>query len=102
MTELTLRNNFLPPATKDDSNKVVARAGKKKISEDLVRFQVVLTQDSLDRLDVVKERVNAATRAEVLRNALRVYAMIVDEISNGNEVLIKEKNGDIAKIRLVS
>ena len=75
---------------------------QKEWSDKLVRFQVVLTQDSLERLDVVKERVNAATRAEVLRNALRVYAMIVDEINNGSEVLIKEKNGDIAKIRLVS
>ena len=101
MAELTLRNNFLLPAIKDDSYKVVSKASKKKISEDLVRFQVVLTQESLDRLDVVKERVNATTRAEVLRNALRVYAMIVDEISSGNEVLIKEKNGDVAKVRLV-
>ncbi len=67
---------------------------------ELVRFQVVLPQDSVDRLNTIKKSISATTKTEVLRNALRVYAMIIEEINNGNEILIKEKNGNIAKIRL--
>lgn len=74
---------------------------KKKITDELVRFQVVLTRDTLERLDVVKEHVNATTRVEVLRNALKVYDMIIEEVAKGNEFLIRDKNGDLSKIRFV-
>lgn len=73
----------------------------KKISDGVVRFQVVLTRETLERIDVVKERVNAITRAEVLRNALKVYDMIIEEVAKGNEILIRENGGDLSKIRLV-
>lgn len=70
---------------------------KKKIPDELVRFQVVLTRYTLERLDIIKEQVDATTRVEVLRNSLRVYDMIVEEISKDNEILIKEKMAILVK-----
>lgn len=42
------------------------------------RLQVDLTPEALARIDALVERTEASTRAEVVRHALSVYALLVD------------------------
>ena len=71
-----LRNNLILSGKATESTEG-SKVLKKKQFDDVVRFQVVLTKDTLERLDTLKELVGATTRVEVLRNALRLYDMIL-------------------------
>lgn len=53
------------------------------------RVQIDMPQKSFERLERLKEITEAASYAEVMRNALRLYEAMVAEIEAGNEVLIK-------------
>lgn len=59
------------------------------------RLQIVLGQNSIRRLDEMKEFVEPSTRAEVFRTSLRVLDDIIEELKKGNEFLIRDKNGSI-------
>ncbi|MGH8487368.1 MAG: hypothetical protein ACREXS_00445 [Gammaproteobacteria bacterium] len=59
------------------------------------RLQIVLGQNSVRRLDEMKEFVEPSTRSEVFRVSLRVLDDIVEELKKGNEFLIRDKNGNI-------
>ncbi len=49
---------------------------------------------SMERLRVLKDRTEAASYAEVVRNALRFYEFLVEEAEKGNEVVIEHKDGN--------
>jgi hypothetical protein len=53
------------------------------------RVQFDFSLDALHRLDALKEKTDAATRAETVRNALRIYEWLiseVDEVEYGNTI----------------
>ena len=60
-----------------------------------------MPKPSLDRLDSLKKRTEAASRAEVLRRALQLFEAMVNEIDKGNEVIIKTKDGESVSYRPV-
>jgi hypothetical protein len=64
------------------------------------RFQIVLPAQSVARLDKLQEMTEAATAAEVIRNAIRVYEALVKEIKDGKAILIKEHDGTLSQIRI--
>jgi hypothetical protein len=50
-----------------------------------------LPPKSVERLKRLQELTEAASYAEVMRNALRVYEALILEAEQGNEILIKRK-----------
>ncbi len=62
---------------------------KKEGGVDLKRIQVDLPPRSLDRLKRLQSLTEAASYAEVVKNALRLYEAVVEEVENGNDLLIK-------------
>jgi metal-responsive CopG/Arc/MetJ family transcriptional regulator len=56
------------------------------------RVQFDFAPEALQRLDDIKQKTGAATRAETVRNALRVYEWLVDEIEDDPESTIKVVN----------
>jgi len=58
------------------------------------KLQFEFSPDALRRLDELKERADAATRAEVVRDALRVYEWMVREISPDYTLEIQNEEGD--------
>jgi len=58
------------------------------------RIQFDFTPESLRRLEDLKEKTEATTKAEVVRNALRLYEWFVTQIDPNNIVEIKDKEGE--------
>ena len=56
---------------------------------------------SMDRLRVLKDKTEAASYAEVFRNALRFYEFLVNEAEKGNEVVVESKDGSEKRTVLV-
>ena len=56
---------------------------------------------SMERLRVLKDKTEAASYAEVFRNALRFYEFLVNEAEKGNEVVVEYKDGSNKRTVLV-
>lgn len=54
----------------------------------------------MERLNALKDKTEAASRAEVVRNALRLYEALIEEIESGTQFLVRDKDGSIAPFRL--
>lgn len=57
------------------------------------RVQLDMPPRSMDRLRALKEKTEAASYAEVLRNALRFYEFLVEEAEQGKVVVTEDKDG---------
>ncbi len=57
------------------------------------RVQLELSEKSFGRLQALKETTEAASYAEVIRNALRLYEGLIREEQAGNTLSIQTKDG---------
>ena len=58
-----------------------------------VRMTLVLPPKSSARLERLKEVTEAASYAEIIRNAIRVYEALVMEHDSGTKFFVKRKDG---------
>lgn len=56
-----------------------------------LRLNLVMSEKTKRRLDRLVRLTEADTNAEVIRNALRLYEVIIDHILNEQEFLIRDK-----------
>lgn len=64
------------------------------------RVQLEMPPQAMERLQRLKDRTEAASYAEVIRNALRLFEAMVGEAEKGNEFAIKSPDGIIAPYRI--
>ena len=64
------------------------------------RVQLEMPPQAMDRLQKLKDRAEAASYAEVIRNALRLYEALVDEHEQGAEFLIKRPDGQTLQYKI--
>lgn len=76
----------------------MARPAKVDKSE-LKRVQMDLAPKSLSRLKRLQEVTEAASYAEVIRNALRLYEALVEEHESGAELMIK-RDGTVMPLHI--
>lgn len=57
------------------------------------RVQLELPPQAMERLQRLKEKTEATSYAEVIRNALRVFEALAEEHGNGAEFQVKRKDG---------
>jgi hypothetical protein len=57
------------------------------------RVQLELPKSSFERLKQLQERTEAASYAEVIRNALRLYEALVKEADAGNDIVVRQSDG---------
>jgi len=58
------------------------------------RVQLELPPQAMERLQRLKEKTEAASYAEVIRNALRLLEALVDEHDQGSEFSLKRPDGE--------
>ena len=58
------------------------------------RVQLEMPPQAMERLQRLKEKTEAASYAEVIRNALRVFEALVQEHEQGAEFSLKRPNGE--------
>lgn len=63
------------------------------MSSTLKRIQFDLPEKSLARLQELKAKTEAASYAEVVKNALRLYEALIEEAESGNTFLVRSADG---------
>ena len=64
------------------------------------RVQLELPPQAMERLQKLKEKTEAASYAEVIRNALRIFEALVQEHDAGAEFQLKRPNGETVAYRI--
>jgi Arc/MetJ-type ribon-helix-helix transcriptional regulator len=64
------------------------------------RVQLELPETSMTRLRELRDKTEAASYAEVLKKALRLYEALVKEAEEGNDLVIRRKNGEQAEYKV--
>ena len=64
------------------------------------RVQLEMPPQAMERLQRLKEKTEAASYAEVIRNALRVFEALIQEHEGGAEFQLKRPNGETVNYRI--
>ena len=64
------------------------------------RIQFDLSAEAIERLDEIKAQAKAGTRAEAVRNALRLYGWYLAKRSEGYQLLLRKDN-ELKEIEIV-
>ncbi len=64
------------------------------------RVQLEMPPQAMERLQRLKEKSEAASYAEVIRNALRLFEALVDEHEKGSEFSLKRSNGEVVAYKI--
>jgi len=64
-------------------------ANAKSASAGVRRIQMDMPPRSVERLERLRDLTEAASYAEVMRNALRLYEAMIGEVEAGHEILVK-------------
>jgi Arc/MetJ-type ribon-helix-helix transcriptional regulator len=64
----------------------------------LTRVQFDLPENSFLRLQELRETTEAASYAEVVKNALRLYEALIKEAAAGNTFQVRDESGTIREL----
>lgn len=64
------------------------------------RVQLDFAPRSMERLNELKAKTEAASYAEVVKNALRLYEALIEETEAGKQFLVRDQSGVVAPFRL--
>lgn len=64
------------------------------------RVQIEMPEKSMARLVSLKEKTDASSYAEVVRNALRLYEDMIDKYEHDLKIMIRDKNGNDIEYRI--
>ncbi len=71
---------------------------KAKVHKNRVQFD--LAPRSMERLNALKTKTEAASYAEVVKNAFRLYEALIEETESGKQFLVRDRDGTISPYRL--
>jgi hypothetical protein len=64
------------------------------------RVQLEMPPQAMVRLQKLKERTEAASYAEVIRNALRLFEALVEEHDKGASFFLKRPDGEVVEYKI--
>jgi len=64
------------------------------------RVQLEMPPQAMERLQRLKEKSEAASYAEVIRNALRLFEALLDEHEKGSEFSLKRADGETVAYKI--
>ena len=63
-------------------------------------MQMELPEKSMERLIVLKEKTEASSYAEVMKNALRLYENVIKQTEDGKRFCVKDSVGNLTEYEL--
>jgi hypothetical protein len=75
-------------------------AGEASAERATTRVQLEMPPQAMERLQRLKERTEAASYAEVIRNALRLFEALIAEHEKGAEFALRQPGGEFVGYRL--
>jgi len=82
-------------AKKPELETQVAKKPELETQESVKRFQIDFTQEALRNIDRLKAKLGLATRAMVIRNALRMYEWFADEVHPSDTIKIYDSKDEL-------
>jgi hypothetical protein len=64
------------------------------------RVQLEMPPQAMERLQKLKDRTEATSYAEVIRNALRLFEALVEEHEKGSEFSLKRVDGEVVQYKI--
>ena len=64
------------------------------------RVQLELPDKSMERLVALKDKTEAGSYSEVLKNALRLYESVIIEYESGGRLYVKGENGNLVEYKV--
>lgn len=64
------------------------------------RVQLEMPPQAMERLQRLKDKTEAASYAEVLRNALRLYEALITEAERGAELSVRSPDGTVTPYKV--
>ncbi len=92
---MTVKDLVRPLQTQEDPN-----TADKTRQIPKTRVQLDLTPRAMSLLTELKEKTEAATYAEVIRSAMKLYDGLITEMERGGQFLVRDKNGQISEFRM--
>jgi hypothetical protein len=65
------------------------------------RVQLELPESSMERLKALRDKTEAVSYAEVIKNSLRLYEALIKESDSGNQVCVKSVDGKETSYKLI-
>jgi hypothetical protein len=75
-------------------------ASEKVVPISKTRVQLDLTPRAMALLTELKSKTDAATYAEVFKNAMKLYDGIISEVERGSQFLVRDKDGKVSEFRM--
>jgi hypothetical protein len=75
-------------------------AGESENGRTTTRVQLEMPPQAMERLQRLKDRTEAASYAEVIRNALRLFEALVEEHEKGAEFALKRPGGEMLAYKI--
>ncbi len=76
-----------------------SRTTEKAKSRKKYRVQLDFAPGAMERLNKLKAKTEAASYAEVVKNALRLYEALIEETESGKQFLVRDRDGVVAPFR---
>ena len=64
------------------------------------RLNLVIPDRAMERLEWLRERTDAASHTEVIRQALFAYEQLVEKVSDGSKLMEKTARGELLPLPL--
>lgn len=62
--------------------------------------QIKMSDETLNQIDHVKDRINAETKTGAIRSSIAIADMVTEAMSKGSNVIIEEPNGNKYRITI--
>jgi len=72
----------------------------RETARDTTRVQLEMPPQAMERLTRLKEKTEAASYAEVIRNALRVFEALAEEHEKGGEFSLRRSDGQTVAYKI--
>ena len=95
MTTLTLASG----ASQNEAKKT-ARDNAQAPAIKKYRVQLDFAPRSMELLNTLKAKTEAASYAEVVKNALRLYDALIEEAESGKQFLTRDRDGVVSPLRM--
>ena len=93
MTTATMEAGSVGPAMRQLAEGKAKSTGKSRVQFDL-------SPRAMELLTELKEKTEAPSYAEVFKNAMKLYAGLIEEAEKGSEFMIKDKDGRIGPFKI--
>ena len=86
--------------TKVQQSGAAASSSPLSAKKNTTRVQMELPASAMERLKELRDKTEAASYAEVTKNAYRLYDRLVDMAINGDTLIVQSKDGQQKEIQI--